>query len=59
MNIELFGVGGMAIVIGLFLVGIGASEEVSADTKFGRYSGSVGGVVIVLGIIFMAIACLL
>jgi len=58
MNVELFAVGGIAIVVGLFLVIIGAHERVSAVTDFGRYSGSVGGVVIVLGIILMAIACL-
>ena len=58
MNAELFAVGGIAILVGLFLVAIGIHERVSADTEFGRYSGSVGGVAIVLGIILMAIACL-
>jgi len=59
MNAELFAVGGIAILVGLFLVVVGVRERVSAVTEFGRYSGSVGGVVIVLGIILMAIACLL
>lgn len=59
MNGGLIGVGIFAILVGIVLLALGLSGEVSADTDFGEYSGEVGAVAIVLGIVLMAFGVLM
>ena len=50
----LFGVGILAIIIGGILLYLGFGGDVSADTQFGAFSGPVGAVAVILGIVLMA-----
>jgi hypothetical protein len=59
MHGGLFGVGIIAIIVGAVFLLLGLSGEVSADTEFGRYSGEVGAVAVILGIVLMAISVLI
>ena len=54
----LFAVGLLAIFIGLALILIGAGGRVSASTQFGDFSGTVGPVALILGIVLCAISVL-
>jgi hypothetical protein len=51
----LIGIGALATVIGLILTILQAGGNVSADTQFGDFSGEVGPVALILGIVLMAI----
>jgi hypothetical protein len=51
----LVGVGAIATIIGLILTVLEVGGDVSADTQFGTFSGAVGPVALVLGIVLMAI----
>lgn len=55
----LVGIGILAILIGIFLILVEARGEVSADTQFGKFSGDVGPVALILGIVLVAIGGLL
>jgi hypothetical protein len=55
---SLFWVGSLSSFIGIVLLVLGIGGKVSADTEFGKFSGSVGAVCIVLGIVMMGIAVL-
>lgn len=59
MNGALIGVGFLAILIGALLLLLGIGGKVSASTEFGDYSGPVGAVALVLGIVLMAFGVLL
>jgi hypothetical protein len=54
----LIAVGALAVFIGIVLLLLGVGGRVSADTEFGEYSGPVGGVLVVLGIVLMALGSL-
>jgi hypothetical protein len=51
----LIGTGLLSVIIGLILLLLGIGGRVSADTEFGEYSGPVGGVLLVLGIVLIAL----
>jgi len=55
----LIGVGFLAILVGAIFLYFGVGGKVSASTEFGDYSGTVGGVAVVLGIVLMAFGVLL
>jgi hypothetical protein len=55
MNLGVVGVGAFSAIIGLILLYLGMGEKVKADTPFGRHSGPIAGVLLVLGIILMAL----
>ena len=55
---ELFIVGLFAVLIGIALLYLGIGGSVKADTEFGKYSGSVGAVALILGIVLMALSAL-
>ena len=59
MNGSLFGVGLLSLTSGLILLILNVGGKVSADTEFGKFSGTVGGVLAVLGTVLMAIAALI
>jgi|NGEPerStandDraft_8_1074529.scaffolds.fasta_scaffold34854_2 hypothetical protein len=50
----LFGIGIIALLVGGLFLYLGIKGDVSADTQFGTFSGSVGAVSAVLGIVLMA-----
>jgi len=51
----LVGIGILAILIGIVLILLEARGEVSAETQFGNFSGGVGPVALILGIVLAAI----
>jgi hypothetical protein len=51
----LVGIGALATIIGLILTSIEVGGSVSAHTQFGDFSGEVGPVALILGIVMMAI----
>ena len=51
----LVAVGALATIIGLILTLMEIGGNVSANTEFGDFSGGVGPVALLLGIILMAI----
>jgi hypothetical protein len=55
---ELFWVGSLSSLVGFVLLILGIGGKVSADTEFGKFSGGVGAVVLVLGLVMMGIAAL-
>lgn len=59
MNGGLILVGLFAILIGALLLYLDIQGEVSADTEFGKYSGEVGAVAVILGIVLMAFGVLM
>lgn len=54
----LFLVGILALLIGIFLIYVEAGGSVSASTQFGDFSGAVGPVALIIGIVLMAISVL-
>jgi len=54
----LIAVGALSGLIGFILLLLDVGGRVSADTEFGEYSGPVGGVLLVLGIVLMALGSL-
>jgi len=58
MNGGLFVVGVISLLVGITLLYLGIGGEVSADTEFGQYSGTVGAVALILGIVLMALGAL-
>ena len=52
-------IGLLAVGIGILLLYLGIGGQVSASTEFGDYSGTVGAVALVLGIVLMALGVLL
>lgn len=59
MNGGLFVVGFISLAVGILLLYLGIGGEVSADTEFGAYSGTVGAVALILGIVLMASGALM
>ncbi len=59
MNGSLFLVGGLSFATGLGLLYLGIKDKVSADTTWGKYSGHVGAVALLLGIVLMATSTIL
>ena len=58
MYLPLVDVGILALIVGAIFVILEVSGEVSADTDFGRFSGDIGPVAVILGIVLMAIGVL-
>jgi len=58
MNWGLFWVGTLSALIGLVLLFLRVGGKVSADTDFGKVSGGIGGVVLVLGLLMQAASVL-
>jgi hypothetical protein len=58
MNIPLFLVGLLSMLIGLVLTVVQTKGSVRASTQFGDFSGAVGPVVLVLGLVLQAISVL-
>lgn len=56
MNQGLYQVGVLAFAIGLILLLLGIGDKLTIKTRFGNYSGSVGAVLLALGIVLMAIS---
>jgi len=59
MIVGLFVVGLIALFVGILFLYLGIGGEVSADTEFGQYSGPVGAVAVILGIVLMAFSVLI
>jgi hypothetical protein len=59
MYLALVGVDVIAILVGVLLLVLGVSGQVGADTYFGRFSGEVGAVAVILGIVLMALGVLI
>ena len=59
MYLPLVGVGILAILVGVILLVLEVSGEVSADTDFGRFSGDIGPVAVILGVVLMAFGVLI
>jgi len=47
------------LFVGILFLYLGIGGEVSADTEFGQYSGPVGAVAVILGIVLMAFSVLI
>ena len=58
MHGGLFVVGLISLLVGILFLYLGIGGEVSADTEFGKYSGTVGAVAVILGIVLMAFGAL-
>ena len=58
MIVALFWVGIIAVLIGIILNYVEAGGKVSASTQFGDFSGAVGLVALIIGIVLMAISAL-
>ncbi len=58
MNYGLLGIGFFSLIIGAVLLYFGFSQKVSADTYFGKFSGSVGAVAAIMGIAMMGLSTL-
>ena len=58
MNMPLFLVGLLSMLIGLVLTVVQTKGSVRARTQFGDFSGAVGPVVLVLGLVLQAISVL-
>ena len=56
MNGALFGIGLLSLLVGALFLYLGYNQNVSADTKFGKFSGGVGGVAVIFGITLMALS---
>jgi hypothetical protein len=58
MNGGLFGVGVLSLLIGTIFLYLGFNQKVSADTDFGKFSGGIGAVAVIMGIVMMGISTL-
>jgi hypothetical protein len=56
MNAQLFGVGLISTLIGTIFLVIGFNQRVSADTDFGKFSGGIGAVCVIMGIVLMGLS---
>lgn len=59
MNGGLILVGLFSVFVGIVLLVFGIGGSVSADTEFGVYSGTVGAVALILGVVLMASGALM
>jgi hypothetical protein len=56
MNCGLFGIGLLSLLLGIVFLYLGFNQKVSADTNFGRFSGGIGAVSVIMGLVMMGIS---
>jgi hypothetical protein len=56
---DLFWVGSLTALVGAVFMVLGIGRRVSADTDFGKFSGRVGEVLLVMGFVMGGMATLL
>lgn len=56
---SLFGVGTISFLVGLVVLVPGIDGKMSADTTFGKFSGRVGAVALIMGLVMMVVAAML
>jgi hypothetical protein len=59
MNGGLIGVGFLSLIVGVIFLYLGFGGKVTGDTPFGRYSGPVGAVLALLGIVLMGLGAII